>query len=185
MLQDLENLLKLNGLFFEEELGKIAHSCCPSETKKVINFDKIKDVYFQLIGVRKLKSVDVIYLAKTRNELFLIEMKGYNAGGALNCEQFIDTHYAKYAIGNKIADTIFTILGIIGYYRINPTFYEFIFNPDKLKIKTFLLTNFSYSDLTSLSLATLDKQKIGLTKRIEGETIILNCDSFTRLMSMA
>jgi hypothetical protein len=183
MLQLLENLLTANGYYFEEELGNIPYSCCPAETKKVLDFDQIKDKFCSVLACNPLKSVDTIYLAKPSNTLYLIEMKSFDPAGTLSCIDFIDKHYGKYAIGNKIADSLFVIFGIIGYYNIHNSFYAYFFNPNHLKIKTFLLTNFSYSDLVSLSLATLDKQKIGLTKRIEGETVIMNCDSFTTHMA--
>lgn len=49
-----------------------------------------------------------------------------------------------------------------------------------IKIKTVLLSNFSNKEILDLTLASLDKQKISLTKRIDGKIGILNCDTFSR-----
>lgn len=191
MLHLLETLLKNKALHIEEEIGKIAHSCCNTSKVKVLDFDKIKDEFCNTLNVKSpLKSVDAIYLSKTQNVIYLIEMKNYSTSGVISginmtCEEFINFHFGKNSIGNKIIDSIFIIFGLMGYHNISKTFYPFFLDEQKLKIKTFFLTNFNHSDIVSLSLATLDKQRIGLTKRIEGETLIINCDGFETLMQGA
>lgn len=190
MLHLLETLLKTKSLYHLEQIGKIKHSCCPSLAHSVIDFDKIKDEFCATLKVKQLKSVDAIYLSTKKNVLYLIEMKEYFPPGIipgknLSCEDFIKYHFGKYAIGNKILDSLFILQGIMGFYGISKNFYSYFFDDQKLKIQTLFLTNFNYVDLVTLSLATLDQQNLGLTKRIEGETTILNCDGFDTLMKSA
>lgn len=185
MLQDFEDFLATHSLKLTDTLGNLPHSCCSADTNQVIDFDKVKDEFCRRLGMTNivLKSVDALYFNKQRDTLFLIEMKAFDAGGGLDCETFINQHFGDYGVHNKIVDSLHMIFGILGYHAAPQPLYGYFLDPSKLKVRTILLVNLTPVDMLSISLATLDKQKITLSRRIEGETIITNCGNIGRILA--
>jgi hypothetical protein len=180
MLAVLKKHLLDNSYFFEKELGVIPHSSCPTSIIRVLDFDAVKDRFSVELRMSSLKSVDAIYFSNTRDEIYLIEMKRYVAGGLHSCVDYVKSHLGPNGLPNKIIDSIFILLGIMGYYQIDKSFYSFFLDPSKLKIKCLLLVDFSSSDLLALTLASQHKHNISLTKKVESEIGVINCSAFQR-----
>jgi len=185
MLEKFDVLFRDNFSSYEREIKDIPDSCCASDIL-AFSFDEIKNEFSQNLGIsndRLLKSVDALFFSKKTDEIYLIEMKGLARAGVAtitDCKKYIKRHFAPFSLPNKIIDSIFLICNIIGYYDIEKECYQYLIDQKGIKIKTILLSNFSNKELLDLTLLSLDKQKISLTKRIDGEIGILNCDTFSR-----
>jgi len=180
MLADFIAFLKANSYYHEKEIKDISSTCCPTSTVKVLDFDRVKDDFSKLIGLKdheKLKSMDTIFFSVHNDILYLIEMKRYDpVNSTLSVQDFVNQYLTK--LPNKMMDTIFILLSIMGYFGITKAFYSYFLNPDKLNIHSFLLTDLPDRDLLPLTLANLDKLNISLTRRVNSEIFSLNCNSF-------
>lgn len=185
MLEKFEVLFKNNFSTHEKEIRNIPHSCCANSDILAFSFDEIKDEFSQSLGIpqdRLLKSVDALFFSTNTDELYLIEMKGFTRAGVAtiqDCKKFIKRHFDAFSLPNKIIDSIFLICSIIGYFDIDKDCYQYVLDQKGIKIKTVLLSNFSNQEILDLTLLSLHKQRISLTKRIDGEIGILNCDTFS------
>jgi len=170
------NLLIKHSYHHEDEIQNIASTCCHS-TVRVIDFDRIKDSFFVVLGIpKKLKSVDCIKVSAANDTLYFIEMKSYTPGGTLTLNNwFVDR---LECIPKKIIDSMFIILSFIGYYSSSKCLYKYFLNIDKLKTESIFLTDLTSTQLLSLTLAHQDKLGISLTKRIAPPIIPMNTSAF-------
>ncbi|RYY54635.1 MAG: hypothetical protein EOO09_13540 [Chitinophagaceae bacterium] len=183
MLQDFQNLLTANGFYFVDSLGNIQHSCCVTSTVKVIDFDKVKDEYCKLLGIPQLKSVDALFLAKSINSLFLIEMKSFNPALTKTAAQFIIDHFSTRGMPAKIVDSLILITSMIGVFNAPRALHSALLDANQIKVKTILLVDLNAVDMVSITLATLDKYNIGIVNRIEPDTAVMNCPQFEALIA--
>jgi hypothetical protein len=176
------------------ELNNVPESCCKFITKKVFNFDRITEDFFIEIGIGKgnlLNSVDAIYFSIEKNELLLIEMKSFPEkidenelkGKSKNqhCLDYVRKHLLsgisdKDSVRQKIIHSIFTIIKMIDYYKMDENYYSFLLNPNKLTIKNFFVLNISSEEYLFLELSNIDKV---LKHRIEGAVDLLTCDGLS------
>jgi hypothetical protein len=185
MIDKFHTLFKNRFPTHEKEIKNVPLSCCLTSDIVVFSFDEIKADFYSTVGLNHanmLKSVDALYFSEKTEELYLIEMKGFGKAGHATlseCKKFIKNHFRQSNLPNKIIDTIYIFASIIGYYDLDKTSYKHFIDQKGIKIKTVLLSNFSHQELLDLTLASLHKQNISLTKRIVGEIGILNCDKFT------
>jgi hypothetical protein len=186
MIEKFEELFRNNYSSHEKLICSIPLSCCSCTDISVFSFDEIKTDFYLTLGIpesRMLKSVDAIYFSPKTEELYLIEMKGFGKAGSASiteCKRFIKKHFKPFNLPNKIIDSIFIINTIMGYFDIDKDCYQYFLDQNGIKIKSILLSNFSNQEILDLTLLSLHKQKISLTKRIVGEIGILNSDTFSR-----
>jgi len=178
MQKKLLDLIKLKVNHSEKELKQICSSCCPNVSFRVIDFDLVKDKFSETLLIKacdRLNSVDAI-MFKT-DELYLIEMKKYDSTGSLKLDDFIKNRILKFH--KKIVDTVFILLGLIGYYDMDKDFYTYFLNPSKLKIKPILLCNFSSQDFTKADIILLPFKNISITNRIDSNILFMTCEMFS------
>ncbi len=188
MIEKFQILFKTKFKSHEKEIKDIPLTCCANSNLMVFSYDEIKSEFCRSIGISEnnmLKSVDAIYFSIKTEELYLIEMKGFGKAGhasVTDCKKFIKKHFRPFGIPNKIIDSIFLFNSIMGFYNIDKDCYKYFVDQSGIKIKTVLLSNFSNQEILDLTLLSLHKQKITLTKRIDGEIGILNCDTFANYL---
>lgn len=184
MRTELINLLKLHNYYHEVELRTHPDTCCNAEMVRVINFDRIKDDFCDVLQIGcKLKSVDAILFPNNKpNHIYFIEMSSFRARNLRTGQSYMDfiaEEMIGFKVPNKIIDSIFLLLAFIGYHNGDNAFYRYMLDKSKSKIITVFLLDLNDIEINELQLLSLDKQQIELTKRIEGEIVILNCPSFT------
>jgi len=179
MLNIFNKILKDNGLYLNKELRRIPSTCCSNLTTDVLDFDLIKDTFYTNIGLSqndKLKSADVLKIIPSQNKIVLIEMKKYDITGGYSIVEFIKNRIDGFQ--NKIIDSVFIILGIVGFYNIDPAFYNYFFNPTDFKIKAVFVSNISYKAYVAADIASLPSHKISISRRIDNNISFLTCEMF-------
>jgi hypothetical protein len=176
MIQIFIDFLKNHSYYFESELKDVQHTCCQS-TIKVVDFDKVKDEFSKELGISyKLKSVDVLYLSKTTDTIYFIEMKRKDPTNTKVCAEFVRDRL--HDLKPKLIDSLLIISSLIGYFQIDRAFYSFFLDPSKLKTKSILLTDISNQDLVTITLSQLHMLNINLGYRIGRPITTMNCDGF-------
>ena len=177
MIDELASLLK-KKYNHRLMLRDAPDTCCQECDLEVHNFDEVKKAFFGELMIEgySLKSVDFIYIPTQRDELHLIEMKRKPA--TVGCRDFVRQHLEFGAFRAKCVDSLFVILGLVGFNGTAKTFYNYFFNRKKLKIRSFFLSNFTDEEFLNITLASLENLNITLTNQIDPEITILNCTEF-------
>jgi hypothetical protein len=188
MLASFKKILTGKGYYSAHHTPLKKHSCgcCKSVNIKVIDFDKMKEEFCQKIGIKHYpKSVDAVFLPKSKDEIYFIEMSSFRdystrTGkiGITEVIKYIKKDLKGFGLPNKIIDSIFIVLGIAGYYNVNKNFYSYFLDRTKLKVKTLYVLDLNYRETTLLRRLNRHQMAIKLTKRIEGDINIMSCHQF-------
>lgn len=191
MLKEVESFFTNKYSKHKCELKNVPHSCCSICNCEVFSFDDVKtELYQELKAGQHLRSVDVLYFHIEKNILFLIEMKSFrdkiktlNDITKDDFIKFINEHVYDGTIISKTIDSLFVISTILSINGIDKNVKTCLLDKKNFRIKSILLSDFSYEEYTVIELAGLDKRKISISTRIEDEIDILNCLRFNRLFT--
>ena len=168
-------LLKDKNIFYGCELKDHPDTCCSKITTDVLNFDKTKELFCNEIKIGHCCSVDALYLSMDKSKLYLIEMKKKNS--TKNINDYIANYFKTKETPKKIIESIILILGIIGYYDIGKTFYNYILDKNKVRMKAIFLCDCTERELTLLTISSLDQRDFNHTDIINGKVGVYNCQS--------
>jgi hypothetical protein len=170
MIEELEQILHKNNLLQRKKIKELNKSCCKESNIEVIDFDYVKDEFCKSLGIQTNSSVDGIYFCKTKNHIYLIELKSFSKwfekyksekNSYKNFLQFLLSEKGQEKkIENKLFDSMLLIACIGGLNQVDKSFYKSILDQDKSKIKfNFLfVTNLSARDFMKYRIANLSSR---------------------------
>lgn len=183
MLKEVETILLNSGYYIEDEIGNLKDSTCKASKIKIIKFDAIKERFCHKFNTGDyLCSSDILKILNDKNEIHFIEMKRCNG---MSADGFFSMYYQteKNKIRNKNIHSIFILLTLLSTYNINEKFYSYFFHlpyPNKLKIKTYILTDLKDSEMGFIEILTLGTSGITFHDVMAGRIDIINCTTFEK-----
>ena len=148
MLQDYIQLLIDNNLHFTDEIKNLEKSCCGS-SRVVIDYDKVKDEYCQMVATKTTpKSCDALLIEPDKNRVVFIEMKAIevlieqidkttNLQEAKDLIKFV--FEKQFGASKKILDSVFLFLDIAQKLELNDKFFPYFLSDDCEKKIYFVL----------------------------------------------
>jgi|GEM_PF-3760653 len=167
-------LLKKKGHFHECQLSLHPDKCCDGVTATVLNFDSIKNSFCQELNIARLGSVDALYLSQDKKKLFLIEMKHKNSTKTI--QKWVTNQLSPGEIQKQIIESIFLILGIIGWNKGRKEFYTYFLDNRDVKIDAVFVCNCSLRELVGLQQMNLSYRTFRYTN-VVGNFEWHNCDT--------
>jgi hypothetical protein len=180
------NFLKTTPYYLIKPVKDIKCSCCPNCEIMALDFDTVKDQFFEYLKIDdyKLCSVDGILFDKHRRAFCIFDMKRYNPLSGLTEIEYVGKELKK--MSNKIVDSIYILSAIMGYYGLDKEHYPILLHPKKLKIFPYMVVNLKSSqEILNVSLALQKELRISLSKRIEENIMLINCEQFEYAFSKA
>ncbi len=107
----------------------------------------------------------------------MFDMKRYNPLSGLTEIEYVGQVLKK--MPNKIIDSMYILLALMGYYGLAKEHYPMLLHPKKLKIFPYMVVNLKSSqEILNVSLALQNELRISLSKRIEENIMLINCEQF-------
>ena len=181
MLKHIAYFIKYHTpYYFITPVKDIKHSCFENCEVEVLDFDKVKDTFLNDLKINdscKLCSVDGVFFDNRNNSVCVFDMKRFNPLYELTAEEYIKPELKN--LSKKVVDTLYLFCAILGYYNIDKSNYYTLLHPSQLRIKPYLVVNVKSSqDIEILRLAFLNDLKISLSRRIEENIQMINCQEF-------